>query len=74
MTGSSASGPAFLTSGGAEGWYQLHLPGRGTVAVEFSALAHVLPARHLLVFIPSDGQHPAAAGPRAASATPGGRR
>jgi DNA-binding CsgD family transcriptional regulator len=53
---------AFLTSGGAEGWYQLHLSGRGTVAVEFSALAHVLPARHLLVFIPSDGQHSAAGG------------
>ena len=53
---------AFLTSGAAEGWYHLHLPDRGTVAVEFSALAHVLPGRHLLVFIASEGPHPALAG------------
>ena len=42
---------AFLASGGAEGWYQLYLPDRGTVSVEFSATANVLPARHLSVFI-----------------------
>jgi DNA-binding CsgD family transcriptional regulator len=45
---------AFLASGGAEGWYQLYVPDRGPVAVEFSATANVLPARHLSVFIPSD--------------------
>ena len=45
---------AFLTSGTAEGWYQLSLPGRGPVAVEFSATANVLPARHLSIFIPPD--------------------
>ena len=46
---------AFLASGGAEGWYQLYVPDRGPVSVEFSATANVLPARHLSVFIPPDG-------------------
>jgi DNA-binding CsgD family transcriptional regulator len=45
---------AFLASGGAEGWYQLYVPDRGSMAVEFSATANVLPARHLSVFIPPD--------------------
>jgi DNA-binding CsgD family transcriptional regulator len=45
---------AFLASGGAEGWYQLYVPERGPVSVEFSATANVLPARHLSVFIPPD--------------------
>lgn len=45
---------AFLTSGAAEGWYQLYVPDRGPVPVEFSATANVLPARHLSVFIPPD--------------------
>jgi PAS domain S-box-containing protein len=45
---------AFLSSGGAEGWYQLYVPNRGHVPVEFSATANVLPARHLSVFIPPD--------------------
>src|SRR6187551_2553604 len=45
---------AFLASGGAEGWYQLYIPDRGSVPVEFSATANVLPARHLSVFIPPD--------------------
>jgi DNA-binding CsgD family transcriptional regulator len=45
---------AFLTSGAAEGWYQLYVPGRGSMPVEFSATANVLPARHLSVFIPPD--------------------
>ncbi len=44
----------FLASGGAEGWYQLYVPDRGPVPVEFSATANVLPARHLSVFIPPD--------------------
>lgn len=47
---------AFLTSGAAEGWYQLYVPDRGTVPVEFSATANVLPARHLSVFIPPEEQ------------------
>lgn len=42
---------AFLTSGAAEGWYRLYVPDRGSVAVEFSAVAHVQPGRHLLLFI-----------------------
>lgn len=46
---------AFLTSGAAEGWHHLYVPNRGPVPVEFSATANVLPARHLSVFIPSDG-------------------
>ena len=45
---------AFLASGGAEGWYQLYVPDRGPMQVEFSATANVLPARHLSVFIPPD--------------------
>ena len=45
---------AFLTSGAAEGWYQLSVPDRGVVPVEFSATANVLPSRHLAVFIPPD--------------------
>jgi DNA-binding CsgD family transcriptional regulator len=45
---------AFLSNGGAEGWYQLYVPDRGPVPVEFSATANVLPARHLSVFIPPD--------------------
>ncbi len=46
---------AFLSSGGAEGWYQLYTSDRGPISVEFSATANVLPARHLSVFIPPDG-------------------
>lgn len=42
----------FLERGAAEGWYQLYVPDRGPVAVEFSATANVLPDRHLSVFIP----------------------
>jgi DNA-binding CsgD family transcriptional regulator len=45
---------AFLTSGAAEGWYELAIADRGTVRVEFSAIAHVLPSRHLSVFIEPD--------------------
>jgi PAS domain S-box-containing protein len=45
---------AFLATGAAEGWYELHLPNRGSMLVEFSATANVLPSRHLSVFIPPD--------------------
>lgn len=45
---------AFLANGAAEGLYQLYVPERGAVPVEFSATANVLPARHLSVFIPPD--------------------
>jgi PAS domain S-box-containing protein len=45
---------AFLAGGEAEGWYQLYVPERGPIPVEFSATANVLPARHLSVFIPPD--------------------
>lgn len=45
---------AFLMSGTAEGWYELYVPDRGSMHVEFSTTADVLPARHLLVVIPSD--------------------
>ena len=47
--------PAFLGSGSAEGWYELSLPEHGTVSVEFSAIAHVLPGRHLAVFVAPEG-------------------
>ena len=45
---------AFLTNGAAEGWYRLYVPDRGPMPLEFSAIANVLPARHLSVFIPPD--------------------
>jgi DNA-binding CsgD family transcriptional regulator len=45
----------FLGSGAAEGLYELYVPERGALPMEFSATAHVLPSRHLSVFIsPSD--------------------
>ena len=55
---------AFLRSGAAEGWYELYVPDRGTVPVEFSATANVLPDRHLSVFIPSE-EHPLGQSPPA---------
>ena len=42
---------ALLKTGAAEGWYQLDVPDRGALAVEFSATANILPGRHLLVFV-----------------------
>jgi PAS domain S-box-containing protein len=42
---------AFLAKGAAEGWYELVVPGSGVMTVEFSAVAHVLPGRHLSVFV-----------------------
>jgi len=42
---------AFLSAGEAEGWYALHVPGRESMPAEFSAIANVLPGRHLSVFI-----------------------
>ena len=42
---------AFLVTGAAEGWLGLYVPGRGPIPVEFSAIANVLPARHLAVFV-----------------------
>lgn len=44
----------FLTNGAAEGWYQLYVPERGAMPLEFSATANVLPSRHLAVFLPPD--------------------
>ena len=57
---------AFLSNGAAEGWYQLYVPDRGEVPVEFSATANVLPARHLSVFIPSAGRTERAPAPQPA--------
>jgi DNA-binding CsgD family transcriptional regulator len=45
---------AFLASGAAEGWYELYVPDRGPVPLEFSATANVMPGRHLSVFLPPD--------------------
>jgi len=45
---------AFLASGVAEGWFELAVPERGLLPVEFSATANVLPTRHLSVLIPTD--------------------
>lgn len=44
----------FLSTGAAEGWYQLYVADGEPLAVEFSATANVLPARHLSLFIPLD--------------------
>lgn len=55
---------AVLLGGGAEGAFQLLLVSRGSVTVEFSAITHVLPGRHLAVFIDpdaSDGLYEASA-------------
>jgi DNA-binding CsgD family transcriptional regulator len=43
--------PAFLGGGSAAGSYELSLPERGPLTVQFSAIAHVLPGRHLAVFV-----------------------
>jgi DNA-binding CsgD family transcriptional regulator len=56
----------FLAHGAAEGLYELHIPTRGSVAVEFSATANVLPSRHLCVVIPADH----ASGPEASGVPP----
>ncbi|MDX6588058.1 MAG: hypothetical protein QOI31_2531 [Solirubrobacterales bacterium] len=48
---------AFMDTGSAEGWQRLAIPERGPLAMEFSATANVLPARHLTVFIPPDEAH-----------------
>lgn len=45
---------AFLSSGLAEGWFELYVPARGRVPVEFSAIANVLPARHLAILMPTE--------------------
>ena len=60
---------AFLATGAAEGWYQLYVPERGPLPVEFSATANVLPARHLSVFIPPDETSEQAKGLLAREAT-----
>lgn len=44
----------FLASGAAAGRYELYVPQRGRVPVEFGAIANVLPSRHLAVFMPDD--------------------
>jgi len=44
----------FLSSGEAEGRYQLYVADRGPFPVEFGTIANVLPARHLALFIPPD--------------------
>jgi len=44
----------FLSSGEAEGHYQLYVAGRDPFPVEVGTIANVLPARHLVLFIPSD--------------------
>ena len=54
----------FLTRGAAEGWYELVVPARGEIVLEFSALPRVLPARHLLVFIEAEQQDSQDAGAR----------
>lgn len=52
---------AFLSTGAAEGWYQLCVPNRGAVSVEFSTTANVLPGRHLSVFIAPESERPESA-------------
>ena len=47
---------AFLATGGAEGRYDLYVPDRGPVPVEFSAVANILPSRHLALFLPPEAE------------------
>lgn len=59
---------AFLTTGEAEGWYELYVPHHTPRPVEFSATANVLPGRHLAVFVSSDDvatEEPKSGEPRA---------
>ncbi|MEY2517384.1 MAG: hypothetical protein QOJ89_4742 [bacterium] len=42
---------SFLDSGEAEGRYELYVANRDPFPVEFSAVAHVMPSRHLAIFI-----------------------
>jgi PAS domain S-box-containing protein len=44
----------FLDSGEAEGRYELYVANRDPFPVEFSAIAHVMPSRHLALFIPPE--------------------
>jgi len=44
----------FLSSGEAEGHFQLYVAGREPFPVEFGTIANVLPARHLALLIPVD--------------------
>ena len=46
---------AFLKGGEAEGLYELYLADSGPLPVEFSAIANIMPSRHLATFIPLDG-------------------
>jgi DNA-binding CsgD family transcriptional regulator len=46
---------AFLSNGAAEGLYYLHVPGGEALPVEFSAIGHVMPSRHLIIFVVPDG-------------------
>jgi len=44
-----------LSSGSAEGWARLATAERVIESIEFSAIAHVLPSRHLVIFMTPDG-------------------
>ena len=46
----------FLSTGAVEGWYPLYLPDRGPLPIEFSGTAHVLPGRHLALFVAADAR------------------
>lgn len=45
---------AFLSEGGAEGWYTATTEDAKEVSFEFSATANVLPGRHLFIWIPPE--------------------
>lgn len=49
----------FLATGGAEGRYDLYVPEQGALPMEFSAVANVLPSRHLALFLPTEAAEPA---------------
>ena len=51
---------AFLGHGAAEGLYELFVPGREPVPVEFGAVANVQASRHLAVFMPLEPEASAA--------------
>jgi DNA-binding CsgD family transcriptional regulator len=55
---------ALLSDGAAEGWFELYVPSRGATPVEFSAIANVLPSRHLSVLMPPEDLSAAPADPQ----------
>ncbi|HYH62657.1 MAG TPA: LuxR C-terminal-related transcriptional regulator [Solirubrobacterales bacterium] len=53
-----ANWKAFLSNGSAEGWTRLIVPGHTQIQVEYSAIAKILPGRHLITYVTPDEDFP----------------